>query len=289
MAYDDNDNDGRFPDDSRVEVRYPRTRQEEHGDRAAWPWLPGSIVEQCGPDEWRVCVEDRGVAVLRDGRPAPRNTASRNLYYPMCFRDSSEIRRPAPAVPKPSMPALRVDATPAVRRPTAPGSAQGAVAVTGDPMTGGAATLMLCVVAGSAVTTDLPAPDAASGSHHPPLNYYGELARRQWECCLPDAYQQIRDLGAFFAVLGEVIAHRIDEVADYLAGDDQHGEGYLAKVARLTAARDHAQEQVLAEYLLLPPDEVRPTVVDRGHPSWAEVDAEQRERLGDPPDEDGRL
>ena len=92
MTYDDND--GRFPDDSRVEVRYPRTRLEEHGDRAAWPWLPGSIVEQCGPDEWRVCVEDRGVAVLRDGRPAPRNTASRNLYYPMCFRDSTEIRLP---------------------------------------------------------------------------------------------------------------------------------------------------------------------------------------------------
>ena len=71
MTYDHNDNDGRFPDDSCVEVRYPRTRQEEYGDRAAWPWLPGSIVEQCGPDEWRVCVEDRGVAVLRDGRPAP--------------------------------------------------------------------------------------------------------------------------------------------------------------------------------------------------------------------------
>jgi hypothetical protein len=118
VTYDDNDNDGRFPDDSRVEVRYPRTRQEEHGDRAAWPWLVGTIVEQCGPDEWRVCVEDRGVAVLHDGRPAPRNTASRNLYYPMCFRDSSEIRRPAPAVSKPSTPALRLDVTPAVRRTT---------------------------------------------------------------------------------------------------------------------------------------------------------------------------
>ena len=140
MTYHENDNDGRFPDDSRVEVRYPRTRQEEHGDRAAWPWLPGSIVEQCGPDEWRVCVEDRGVAVLRDGRPAPRNTASRNLYYPMCFRDSSEIRLPAP-----------------------------------------------------------------------------------------------RCLG-----------------------------------------------------LLLPPDEDRPVIVDRGYPSWAEVDAEQRERLGDPLSEEGR-
>jgi hypothetical protein len=122
MTYDDNDNDndGRFPDESRVEVRFPRTRQEEHGDRGAWPWLPGSIIQQCGPDEWQVCVEDRDVAVLRDGRPAPRNTASRNLYYPLCFRDSSEIRRPAPAVPGHSVPTLRVIATPAVRRTTAP-------------------------------------------------------------------------------------------------------------------------------------------------------------------------
>ena len=101
------------------------------------------------------------------------------------------------------------------------------------------------------MTTDLPGPDAASGSHRPPLNYYGELTRRQWEGCLPEIYQQIRDPGAFFAVLGEVIAHRIDELADHLAGDDQHGEGYLAKVARLTAAREHAQERVLGEYLLL--------------------------------------
>ena len=99
---------------------------------------------------------------------------------------------------------------------------------------------------------DLPGPDAASSSHSA-LNYYGELVRRQWEGCLPEIYQQIRDPGAFFAVLGEVIAQRIDEIAGHLAGDDQPGEGYLAKVARLTAARDHAQERVLGEYLLLPP------------------------------------
>ena len=134
---------------------------------------------------------------------------------------------------------------------------------------------------------DLPGPDAASGSHSA-LNYYGELVRRQWQGCLSEIYQQIRDPGAFFAVLGEVIAQRIDELADHLAGDDQHGEGYLAKVARLTAAREHAQQRVLSEYLLLPPDEDRPVVVDRGHPSWAEVDAEQRERLGDPLGEEGR-
>jgi hypothetical protein len=55
----DEDNYGRFPDDSLVEVRYPHTRQEEQGDRCAWPWLPGSILGQCGPDEWYVCVEAR--------------------------------------------------------------------------------------------------------------------------------------------------------------------------------------------------------------------------------------
>jgi hypothetical protein len=133
------------------------------------------------------------------------------------------------------------------------------------------------------MTAGQPEPEAAGQS--PAVNYYGELVRRQWEGCLPDVYQQIRDPGAFFAVLGKVIAHRIDEHADHLAGDDPPGEGYLAKVARLTAARDRAQERVLGEYLLLPPDEDRPAVVDRGHPSWAEVDAEQRERIDDPPEE----
>ena len=96
----DEDNDGRFPDESPVEVRYPRSKQEEQGDRERWPWLPGTIVEQCGPDEWYVCIEVRELAALRDGRRAPRGTASRSLYYPCCFRDSSEIRpRSAPCGP----------------------------------------------------------------------------------------------------------------------------------------------------------------------------------------------
>jgi len=118
------ENDGRFPDYSRVEVRYPRSKQEEHGDRSAWPWPPGTIVDQCGPDEWRVCVEDRDVAMLEDGRRAPRHTAPRNLYYPMCFRDASEIRRrtpqpvlrPATVAVRQSAPAARKPSTPAVRK-----------------------------------------------------------------------------------------------------------------------------------------------------------------------------
>ena len=89
----DEDNDGRFPDDSLVLVRYPRNLQEELGDRSAWPWLPGSILSQCGPDEWHVRVEARELAMLDDGRPTPDGTADQDLYFPCCFRDAGEIRR----------------------------------------------------------------------------------------------------------------------------------------------------------------------------------------------------
>jgi len=88
----DEDNDGRFPDDSPVEVRYPRSRQEELGDRSEWPWLPGSILSQCGPDEWYVCVEVRELATLDDGSPGPARAADEDLFHPCCFRDASEIR-----------------------------------------------------------------------------------------------------------------------------------------------------------------------------------------------------
>ena len=93
------------------------------------------------------------------------------------------------------------------------------------------------------------------------------------------------------------------ELAELLAGDDPPGEGYLAKAGLLTAARRQAQEIISGEcgppvpedadaaeeYGEPIPDMGRPLVVDRDHPSWSEVDAEQRERIGDPPGEDGRL
>ena len=48
-------------------------------------------------------------------------------------------------------------------------------------------------------------------------------------------------------------------------------------------------EDVGDEYDEPIPDMGRPLVVGRDHPSWAEVDAEQRERIGAPPGEDGSL
>ena len=57
-----------YPEDSWVEVRYPLTGEQEHGDRAAWPWLPGWVVAQCGPDEWEICVQAPELAMERRGR-----------------------------------------------------------------------------------------------------------------------------------------------------------------------------------------------------------------------------
>ena len=83
-----------FVEDTPVMVQYPRTPEQERGDRANWPWLPGTILQQVGPDEWQVCVEDLAVAVRKDGSKATPRTPRHNLYYPLCFRDSSEIKLP---------------------------------------------------------------------------------------------------------------------------------------------------------------------------------------------------
>ncbi len=32
------------PEDCWVEARYPLTREQEHEDRATWPWLPGWLT-----------------------------------------------------------------------------------------------------------------------------------------------------------------------------------------------------------------------------------------------------
>ena len=83
---------GNLADETPVLVRYPRTPEDERGDRAAWPWLSGTILQQCGPDEWQIVVEDMAVALRKDGsRPTPR-TPKNKLFYPLCFRDASEIK-----------------------------------------------------------------------------------------------------------------------------------------------------------------------------------------------------
>ena len=60
-----------FEPDTPVFVRFPLTREQQDGDRGAWPWLSGVILEQVGADEYRVCVVDDRVAELEDGTGPP--------------------------------------------------------------------------------------------------------------------------------------------------------------------------------------------------------------------------
>jgi hypothetical protein len=129
------------------------------------------------------------------------------------------------------------------------------------------------------------------------MNRYGAMARSHWERWLPQRYATIKDPDSFFSTLGQETARQIDELTAELAGDDQPGEGYLAKAGRLTAAQGQAEEIILPQQVLLAPEPGmtegpeqsdqplatpgRPLIVDRNHPLWAEVNAEQQELAQD--------
>ena len=129
------------------------------------------------------------------------------------------------------------------------------------------------------------------------MNRYGAMARSHWARWLPRRYATISDPDSFFSTLGQETARQIDELAAELAGDDQPGEGYLEKAGRLAAARSQAEEIILPQQVLLPPESEtsedpeendpattsgeRPLIIDRSHPLWAEVNAEQQDLAQD--------
>ena len=126
------------------------------------------------------------------------------------------------------------------------------------------------------------------------MNRYGLMAQRHWAQWLPQRYATISEPDSYFSTLGQEAETQIEELTLELAGDDQPGEQYLAKAGRLTAARSRAEEIVLPQRVLPapepqtgedpedgsqpPPSLALPQVVDRSHPAWAEVNAEQTER-----------
>jgi hypothetical protein len=122
------------------------------------------------------------------------------------------------------------------------------------------------------------------------------MARRHWERWLPEQYAAIEDPDDFFAALGEEATREVGDLAGQLAGEGRAGEGYLERAGRLASARSRAEEIVLPLRVLPVPEAfaddeqddregvrleggARPLAVDPGHPAWAEVDAEQRERI----------
>lgn len=86
------------------------------------------------------------------------------------------------------------------------------------------------------------------------MNRYGVIAREHWARWLPRRSAAIEDPDSFFSDLGSQAEARIDSLAAGLAGDDQPGEGFLGKAGRLGEARHRAEQIVLAEDILLPPE-----------------------------------
>jgi len=131
------------------------------------------------------------------------------------------------------------------------------------------------------------------------VNQYGVIAQRHWARWLPRQYAAIGDPESFFTTLGEEVARQIDDLTDELAGEIGQGDSYLARVGQLLAARAIAEELILPQRVLpeaelaadddqddqedvTPECGERPLAVNRDHPSWAEVNAEQQERANDP-------
>jgi hypothetical protein len=126
------------------------------------------------------------------------------------------------------------------------------------------------------------------------------MGRQHWERWLPEQYAAIGDPDGFFTALGEEAARQVDDLAAQLAEEGGPCEGYLERAGRLASARARAEEIVLPQRVLPLPEAfaddeqddgvglrleggTRPPAVDPGHPSWADVDAEQRERADQPP------
>ncbi len=129
------------------------------------------------------------------------------------------------------------------------------------------------------------------------MNRYGAMAQRHWARWLPQRYAAISDPDSFFSTLGQETARQIEELATELAGEDQPGEGSLEKAGRLRTARSQAEEIILPQQVLPPPEPgmsedpeesdlpaasgERPLVIGRSHPLWEQVNAEQQELAQD--------
>lgn len=76
----------------------------------------GTIVQQCGPDEWQVWVEDVTVAVRKDGSKPTRRTPRRNLYCPSRRAGCRGWRRSSAWLSRSSSGSVRRDDAPGARR-----------------------------------------------------------------------------------------------------------------------------------------------------------------------------
>jgi len=88
------------------------------------------------------------------------------------------------------------------------------------------------------------------------VNEYGAMARDHYRRWRPASYAEITDPDGYFTDLGDRVAQ---EICDLWAGlraraGNPPGEDYLSRVGRLNALRKQAEEIVLADLVLLPPE-----------------------------------
>jgi len=113
------------------------------------------------------------------------------------------------------------------------------------------------------------------------MNQYATMALRHWRRFRPNQYAQIADPIRFFSELGSRVETGIADLAEALAGEDVPGETFLAKTGRLTAARQRAQEMILAEEVLVPAEPG--TEMDETDPEGEIEDQDEPEETGMPP------
>ena len=88
------------------------------------------------------------------------------------------------------------------------------------------------------------------------MNEHGATARDHWKKWLPSRYAAIEDPDAYFTALGEEVAAEIAGLWGEMStqAGNPPGEDFLDRVGRLNAMKKQAEEIVLADRVLLPPE-----------------------------------
>ncbi|MGH3165074.1 MAG: hypothetical protein ACRDN0_04155 [Trebonia sp.] len=88
------------------------------------------------------------------------------------------------------------------------------------------------------------------------MNEYGAMGKKHWQRWLPQRYAGIEDPETYFAALGEEVPAEIAGLwAEMQAkAGNPPGEDFMERVGRLNAMKKQAEEIVLHERVLLPPE-----------------------------------
>jgi hypothetical protein len=107
-----------------------------------------------------------------------------------------------------------------------------------------------------------------------PVNQYGARAQDHWRTFRPQEYASLPDPQAFFEELGQEAARQVEELTNALMRQQPTAGAYLDELAHRTTARSQADEKVLAELILLPPESTHPDADPQDREEELEQDRE---------------